>query len=102
MFKKTFIAALLFLSACAAGTDEGKTPQTVRGQLNRCMLDRTYDLKAEGRLADSDKWTAAHEILNSCKRKLHITGSEISDTQSLNIIVSTIDALNEEPHAGIH
>lgn len=93
MFKKILVAGLLFTAACTPAQNQGKTPETVRGQLNRCMLDHTYDLKYAGKLQTSDKWTTAQEILSLCKHKLHISGQEISDTQSLNIIVSTIDSL---------
>lgn len=93
MFKKFLVSALLFTAACTSTQDQGKTPETIRGQLNRCMLDRTYDLKDAGKLENTDKWTTAREILSLCKRRLHISGSEINDTQSLNIIVSTIDSL---------
>lgn len=102
MLKKILFLTLLFTAACASTQNRGKTPETIRGQLNRCMLDRVYDLKAQNRPADADKWTTAREILGFCKRSLHISGSEINDTQSLNIIVSAIDSLNEEPHAGTH
>lgn len=87
------VAGLLFTAACTPAQNQGKTPETVRGQLNRCMLDRVYDLKAENRLSGADKWTTAREILGFCKRKLRIYGSEINDTQSLNIIVSLIDSM---------
>ncbi len=93
MLKKMLVAGLLFTAACTPAQNQGKTPETVRGQLNRCMLDRVYDLKAEKRLSGADKWTTAREILGFCKRKLRIYGSEINDTQSLNIIVSLIDSM---------
>lgn len=93
MLKKMLVAGLLFTAACTPAQNQGKTPETVRGQLNRCMLDRVYDLKAENRLSGADKWTTAREILGFCKRKLRIYGSEINDTQSLNIIVSLIDSM---------
>lgn len=93
MLKKMLVAGLLFTAACTPAQNQGKTPETVRGQLNRCMFDRTYDLKSEGKIAGADKWTLANEILSSCKRKLRIAGKDISDTQSLNIIVSLIDSI---------
>ncbi len=99
MLKKMLVAGLLLTAACTPAQNQGKTPETVRGQLNRCMLDRVYDLKAE---TGTDKWTTAREILGFCKRRLRIYGSEINDTQSLNIIVSTIDSLSQEPHAAAH
>lgn len=93
MLKKILLSALLLTTACTPMQNQGKTPETIRGQLNRCLFDSAYDLNVTGTIADNDKWTTAREILSSCKRKLHISGTEINDTQSLNIIVSAIDSL---------
>ena len=86
-------AISLMLNACATARDEGKTPRTQVGQLNSCMLNAIYDMKNEGTLFYNNKWTVASTVLNSCKRKLHLTSRDINETQSMSIIISVIDSL---------
>ncbi len=96
MLKKLAIIALVALSsACVSTKDEGKTPQTLSGKFNSCMLNSIYDLKDSGKLFYRDKWSTAHDIMKSCERKLHISSSEINEKQSINIIVSVIDSLRK-------
>ena len=95
MIKQTAIIGLvLAVSACSLlAKDEGKTPQTQIGQLNSCMLNQVYDMKAAGTLFQSDKWTTARSILNTCEKRLNIADSSINETQSMNIVGSVIDSL---------
>ncbi|MBQ8784434.1 MAG: hypothetical protein IJZ59_00130 [Alphaproteobacteria bacterium] len=83
----------LMINACSTTRDEGKTPRTQVGQLNGCMLNAVYDMKNEETLFFNNKWTVASQILNSCKRKLHLTSRDINETQSMSIIISVIDSL---------
>lgn len=95
MIKQTAILSIILgITACAfLPKDEGKTPQTSIGQLNSCMLDQVYDMKAAGTLFKSDKWTTARAVLNTCEKRLNIPGSSINETQSMNIVGSVIDSL---------
>ncbi|MBO7555850.1 MAG: hypothetical protein J6T72_00420 [Alphaproteobacteria bacterium] len=93
MLKKLFIATSILLCASCAATTEDKTPQTDRGQLNSCMLSRAYDLKAADKLSAKDKWQTSREILSYCKNKLNLHNSDISETQSLNIVGSYIETI---------
>ena len=92
---KELLAIILGISvaACSWNNNADKTPRTVSGQLNGCMLNEAYDLKDQGRLFGRDKWSVAHDIMRECERKLRISSSEINEKQSLNIIVSVIDSL---------
>ncbi len=95
MIKQTAtIGLVLAVAACSLlKKDEGKTPQTQIGQLNSCMLNQVYDMKAAGTLFQSDKWTTSRSILTACERKLKIAGSSINEKQSMNIVGSVIDSL---------
>jgi len=95
MLKKFLIlTAIALTAACSAPRDEGKTPQTVNGRLNGCMLNKAYDLNAQGKLFHHDKWSVARDIMKGCERELHISSSEINERQAMNIIVSVIDSLH--------
>ena len=94
MLKKILIvAAIAATVACTLPRDEGKTPQTVSGKLNGCMLNKAHDLNAQGKLFHHDKWSVARDIMKECERDLHIASSEINERQAMNIIVSVIDSL---------
>lgn len=95
MLKKTFIIALaLTVSACSLlSKNEGKTPQTKIGQLNSCMFNKVYDLKASGTLFQSGTWETSRTILNACEKELNISGTSINETQSMNIVGSLIESL---------
>ena len=93
MLKKLILIPTIMLTACILTSNEGKTPRTTVGQLNGCMLNQTYDLQAQGKLFERDKWSVARDIMNSCQRQLHLSSSEINEKQSMNIVVSVIDSL---------
>ena len=93
MLKKLFIISAILACAACAGTNTSKTPQTDRGQLNSCMLNRAYTLKASDELFKKDKWVTSREILNYCKRKLNFYNPDVSETQSMNIVASYIETL---------
>ena len=86
-----FLATIL-ISACAHNSSTDKTPQTLSGQLNSCMLKEIYSRYDSGKLG-YDRWTIAQEIFTDCKRRLKIKDRDINSIQSLNIAASTIQSL---------
>ncbi len=95
MLKKITITSFaIALTACSLfGNDEGKTPQTKIGQLNSCMFNKVYDMKAAGTLFQSGTWTTSRSILTACEKELNVPGSSINETQSMNIVGSLIESL---------
>lgn len=92
MFKPTTAVLAALLAAGCASAPADKTPQTVSGRLNSCMLREIYDLRDAGKLP-ADEWTAAQETLTKCKRRLGLGDENVNATQSLNIAVSVIRSL---------
>ena len=86
---------LISLTAACTNTINDKTPQTLTGQLNSCMLKEIYSRYDSGQLG-YDRWTIAQEIFNMCKRQLKIDNEKVNSTQSLNIAASTIQALTQK------
>lgn len=95
--KKTLTAILVttLISGCAHDPATDKTPQTLSGQLNSCMLKEIYSRYDSGQLG-YDRWTIAQEIFSDCKRQLKIDDSDVNSIQSLNIAASTIQALRQK------
>ncbi len=92
MIKPTTAVILALLAAGCASTPADKTPRTVNGQLNSCMLGEIYSRQEAGKLA-ADEWTAAREVFGVCMRRLDLSGDNINATQSLNIAASVIQSL---------
>ena len=66
MIKTTTAVISALLAAGCASAPADKTPRTVSGQLNSCMLGEIYGRQEAGKLA-ADEWTAAREVFG----KLH-------------------------------
>ena len=88
------ILATILISACASPSQNTKTPQTLSGQLNSCMLKEIYSRHDSGTLG-YDRWTIAQEIFSDCKRRLKIKDGDVNSIQSLNIAASTIQSLTQ-------
>jgi len=90
--------AIFLLNGCATSEEPTKTPHTRAGQLNSCMLDEAHVYRKNGQLADPslDIWGLSRDILTICQRRLRINRSEINEIQSLNIISSTLKAMQQE------
>ena len=97
MIKTTTAVISALLAAGCASVPADKTPRTVSGQLNSCMLGEIYGRQEAGKLA-ADEWTAAREVFGICMRRLDLSGDA---TQSLNIAASVIQSLRpaSEPAA---
>lgn len=88
------ILATILISACTHNSSTDKTPQTLNGQLNSCMLREIYSRYDSGKLG-YDRWTIAQEIFSDCKRRLKVKDSDVNSIQSLNIAASTIQSLTQ-------
>ena len=97
MIKTTTAVISALLAAGCASAPADKTPRTVSGQLNSCMLGEIYGRQEAGKLA-ADEWTAVFGI---CMRRLDLSGDDVNATQSLNIAASVIQSLRpaSEPAA---
>ena len=100
MIKTTTAVISALLAAGCASAPADKTPRTVSGQLNSCMLGEMYGRQEAGKLA-ADEWTAAREVFGICMRRLDLSGDDVNATQSLNIAASVIQSLRpaSEPAA---
>ena len=72
MIKTTTAVISALLAAGCASAPADKTPRTVSGQLNSCMLG---------------------EVFGICMRRLDLSGDDVNATQSLNIAASVIQSL---------
>lgn len=93
------ISALLCRRLCFGTCD--KTPRTVSGQLNSCMLGEIYGRPGSGKTCRRRMDGGQGEVFGICMRRLDLSGDDVNATQSLNIAASVIQSLRpaSEPAA---